>query len=103
MIQKLKNVKPIVRELLEKYPDLRDNDSKLVATLYYKNYGGREAFEKKTAMEFLIDFSKGLLPLPDHITRVRRKLQEQFPELRGSKYEERHKIEFETRKEIINL
>lgn len=103
MINKMKNIKPIVKDLLERYPEFRDNDCKLVAGFYYKNYGGKESFERKTAMEFLIDFSKGNFPFPDHITRVRRKLQEQFPELRGSKYEERHKTEFETRKEIINL
>jgi hypothetical protein len=74
-----------------------------VSAFYYSKYGGREAFESISAMQFLKDFAEGRFPLPDYITRVRRKLQEQEPMLRGDMYSKRHKMKADTTKSIHNL
>lgn len=103
IVKKMKGIKNDVRELLIKYPDYRDSDSRLVAAYYYKKYGGRETFDNLTAMEFLKHFAEGRFPLPDYITRVRRKLQEQEPSLRGDTWRERHHLEEETRVNISDL
>lgn len=42
-----------------------------------------------SAHDFLTMFSKGELPSFESCTRVRRKLQEKHPELRGTNYKER--------------
>lgn len=99
----MKSIKEDVRELLMTYPQYRDDDSKLISAFYYLKYGGKEAFESATAFEFLKDFANGRFPFPDSITRVRRKLQEQEPLLRGEKYKERHHLEDDVRKNIHEL
>ena len=103
IVKQMRKIKDDVRELLVKYPEYRDDDSRLVSAFYYTKYGGREAFEGITAFQFLRDFAEKRFPLPDNITRVRRKLQEQEPSLRGDKWAERHKLESETRDDIIHL
>lgn len=101
-VQSMKKHKDKVRELLVEYPEYRDDDLRLIASFYFANYG-RNNLQNLTAMEFLMNFSKGVYLPPDQITRIRRKLQEQEPELRGKKYYERHKSELETRDQIIEL
>jgi hypothetical protein len=103
IVKKMRGIKNDVRELLVKYPEYRDNDLRLIAGFYYLKYGGREKFSSLSAFAFLKDFSEGKFPLPDYITRVRRKLQEDEAELRGEKWIERHKLEQETRIDIIEL
>lgn len=103
IVAKMKGIKNDVRELLIQYPEYRDSDSRLVAAFYYKKYGGRQTFDNLTAMEFLKHFAEGKFPLPDYITRVRRKLQEQCPELRGKAWADRHQLEDDTRQEINEL
>ena len=103
IVQKMRTIKDDVRELLIKYPEYRDSDSKLISAFYYFKYGGKDVFENITAFQFLKHFSEGRFPLPDNITRVRRKLQEQEPELRGKVWADRHQLEDDTRKEIHEL
>lgn len=43
-----------------------------------------------TVEEWLRLLRLGKVPSQDTVTRLRRMLQEQFPDLRGTKYEERH-------------
>lgn len=99
----MKSIKDDVREIMQLSEDYKNNDNKLIAMYYYKKYGGKDVFESKSAMDFLKGFAKGQFPLPDSITRVRRKLQEQEPSLRGSAYKERHKNETEVRNNIHKL
>lgn len=99
----MKNCKEKVRELLKEFPEYRDDDLRLIAAFYYSNYGKQMTFENMSAMEFLMNFSKGVYLAPDQITRVRRRLQEQDQELRGKKYTERHKLESEIRETIKEL
>jgi hypothetical protein len=103
IVKKMKSIKNDVRELLVKYPHYKDNDAKLISAFYYFKYGGKNVFEKKTAMEFLTDFAHGKFPFPDTITRVRRKLQESEPELRGENYKKRHQHDDDVKKSIHKL
>jgi hypothetical protein len=103
IVEKMKSIKNDVRELLIKYPHYKDNDSKLISAFYYFKYGGKNVFENKTAMEFLTDFANGKFPFPDTITRVRRKLQESEPELRGENYKKRHQHDADVKKTIHKL
>jgi hypothetical protein len=102
-VQSMKKHKDKVKELLEEYEDYRDDDLRLISAFYFQNYGKHSTFQNITGMDFLMNFSKGVYLPPDQITRIRRKLQEQNPHLRGKKYYERHKSEQETREQIIEL
>lgn len=100
MIQQMKNIKDKVKHILEKYPDLRDNDMGLMAVIWevesaYKYLG--------YTCDFLDEFMKSSFTSPESITRVRRKLQEQYPHLRGKKWNKRHKQAKEVQLEIKNL
>lgn len=103
IVKQMRKIKDDVRELLVKYPEYRDDDSRLVSAFYYTKYGGREAFEGISAFQFLKDFAEKRFPLPDNITRVRRKLQEQEPMLRGEMYSKRHALKEGTTKTIHKL
>lgn len=102
-INKLKDVKTRVQELLENNPNTRDSDNLLVATFYFYEMGGKESLMNTTAFSFLKKMSAGDLTSFESISRARRKIQEQVPSLRGSNYVERQRSADETRLEIKNL
>ena len=86
MINKILKIQDQVQMLLEKYPKCRDNDNRLFMVLILiidkdlKNESV-EVFTKK--------FINGVYPAMESVTRVRRKVQNQFPHLRGESYVER--------------
>lgn len=77
-----------VENLLRKTYRLRDNDNKLVATIWWNELKER-GIDPKKHKEILIMFAEGQLSMPDSITRVRRRLQETNPSLRGDTYGKR--------------
>ena len=82
--------KDIVTKLLNEYPELRDNDSRLVANVWLHELQGLELNHNKiSAGKFLHLYATGQLTASDSITRLRRKLQEENIELRGEKYNKR--------------
>lgn len=89
MIQEITNIKNRVTLLLKKYEHLRDDDNKLIASIYYNMAKMRIKDNQYSAIEFLGDFSKGIYPSPESIRRCRQKIQEQDPSLRGASYNER--------------
>jgi hypothetical protein len=89
IFEKYKNIRPRVEALLMQNPRLRDNDSALVANYLYHELGGTEGMNGKSAKDLLTMIANNELTSADAITRVRRKLQEECPELRGEKYAER--------------
>ena len=103
IVDKMKKIKQDIKNLLIQDKRYRDDDALLVCRFYYNKCGGEEAFKTMSAINLLNLLAKKSLPFPDSITRVRRKLQEQEPELRGEKWEERHSLEEETSKDIHNL
>lgn len=102
MIEKLKNAKKRITELLTLKPELRDSDERLIANLWYSQMG-KERVNGMDAKEVLRLFSEGQLVSPETIRRCRQKIQEQNPELRGKSYKARQKKGVETKQEIHNL
>jgi hypothetical protein len=103
IVNKMKSIKQDIKNLLIQDKRYRDDDALLLCRYYYNRCGGEDAFITMSAINLLNLLANKSLPFPDSITRVRRKLQEQEPELRGDKWEERHALEEETSKEIHNL
>lgn len=87
----LKN-KDVVFKLLTENPHLRDDDNKLIATVWYKSLTKNGVDAKQiTGFDLLRRFSLGKLPNTKSILRVRRKLQAENPNLQGEKYQVRQK------------
>lgn len=99
----MNQIKSSVKKLLTTRPELRDDDNRLIANIYLEEAGGIVALQKMTALEFLGQFSKGTFSNTESIRRVRQKLQEDYPELRGNKYENRKKLGDDVSTEIKNL
>ena len=90
-----KEIKQNVRRLLERYPETRDCDLKLVA-MYWSEIDGYMELE-------LSNIYNGDVTHFESIRRSRQRLQEEFEELRGYKYKVRKKkLEPEVRELIKN-
>ena len=81
-------IKSIIENLLKKFPELRDNDNRLIANVWSKQI---EDIHSMSAHNFLKLFATNKVSTPETITRVRRKLQEDYIHYRGKKYKTRHK------------
>ena len=89
-----------VEKLLTISPPLRDNDERLMANIWAK-YIGEHELNDMDAKDLLSSLAKGLLPSYESISRCRRKLQEECPNLRGEKWHERHKRADNIKMEIV--
>lgn len=94
--------KDMVKNLLSLHPHLRDDDSKLIATIWYFEAGGKKSAEI-TAYDFLEAFAVGKYAHPETIRRIRQKIQEETPELRGKSYKDRQVKSKEIRKNIKKI
>ena len=83
----MKNMLDKVINLLTKHPSLRDSDERLTANIWYNNTKNVNEID---AITLLSRFAEGKLPSYESISRCRRKIQEEKPELRGKKWEKRH-------------
>ena len=94
----------LIIKLMKLHPVLRDDDNKLLAKLWESEFDILAwDIEDFTATNFLNmladdDFSK-----PEAVTRCRRKLQEKHPELRGTKYIERHRHQADVINQLNNF
>ena len=80
--------KEVVRELLTVKPHLRDNDNMLIAAYWWRELKRKEIDPNKmNGLEFMQMFANNKLTNIKTIERMRRKLQEERPELRGKAYE----------------
>tara|TARA_Y100001951_G_scaffold79740_1_gene67616 strand:- start:345 stop:665 length:321 start_codon:yes stop_codon:yes gene_type:complete len=102
MKQKMLNILPSVKRLLTKIPRLRDSDERLMATMWFKHIG-EDKVKDLTAINLLQKLSDGQLPSYESISRCRRKIQEEIPELRGEKWKERHDAEEAVKAEIKQM
>lgn len=96
-MEHLFKVKDTVEKFISRFPELRDDDDRLIANVWnrqLKSLGYTEA-------DCLRAVAKGLLVTPESIVRSRRKLQEKHPELRGLKWEQRQKRGNKIKKEIV--
>jgi hypothetical protein len=76
-----------IQRLLNKYKHLRDSDNKLIATYWFNEIKekGQNIYEM-SAFDFLKLYSDSKLTNAETIRRMRAKLQEEKPELRGDVY-----------------
>ena len=79
--------KEVVREFLTIKPHLRDNDNLLIAAYWWRELKRKEIDPNKmNGLEFMQMFTNNKLTKIKTIERMRRKLQEECPELRGKIY-----------------
>lgn len=96
-IKEMKGLKPVIIELLKSDSNLRDSDNKLISAVWRKEIHGANHYSAKS---FLIKYANNEFSSPVTISRVRRKVQEDYPELRGDSYEARHKEKKDVTKNI---
>jgi len=83
----MKNMLDKVVNLLTDHPSLRDSDERLAANIWYNNIKNVDEID---AITLLSRFAEGKLPSYESISRCRRKIQEEKPDLRGKKWAKRH-------------
>ena len=84
---KIMNTKDIVKELLTIKPHLRDSDNKLISSYWWRELKRKDIDPSKiNGLEFMKMFANSKLTNIKTIERMRRKLQEECPELRGKLY-----------------
>ena len=82
--------KDIVKTLLIQKPHLRDSDPKLIATYWFNELKKKHIDPAEiNGLEFMKMFADSKLTNIKTIERMRRKLQEEHPELRGKLYKVR--------------
>ena len=81
----IKDKQLVVKLILEKDPLTRDSDRHLLY-LYWSNELISKGYSTGT---FLNNLLSGKVSCPETITRARRKVQAENPELRGKRYKER--------------
>ena len=102
MSQKLKQARDQVQELLEKHPSLRDDHSRLVVNVWYKElktFGVDITSEVKEVLNLITRN----LTSSETITRTSRLLQETVPELQGREWKKRQAHTKKVKKEIREL
>ena len=88
----LSNMIEMVKYVLEKNHEARDNDILLQKVIHYNEYkkkGMEYNLSQRTWLEHLDDISEKIISKPETIRRARRKCQEIHPTTRGKKYETR--------------
>jgi hypothetical protein len=100
---RISEIKDKVTALLKEKEEYRDNDEKLIARYWADQIRGAGTNLKSiTAHELLVKLGEGGLRSSEDIIRTRRLLQSKLPELRGKKWEQRHKDDKQTRREITS-
>ena len=97
----IKRLKEKVESILVEYPVTKDDDHKLVSMVWIKELGGRGEVRAMSAWDFLAKFNNHKISHVISIVRCRQKLQQLYPELRGSEYEKRQASAGEVKEEII--
>jgi hypothetical protein len=101
IFNQMKTAKEKVMWLLRNHPSLRDSDSKLLATFWHNEMN--KMTSSVNGLEVLGKIAKGELTKPESIRRVRQKIQEENPELRGEVWLEKKLISEQIRLQIKDL
>jgi hypothetical protein len=96
----LTTIKEEVIALLKADARLRDSDNKLWCRIVANHLGGIAFAKSYSAYELLVMVSEGKLPSFESVSRRRRDLQNEYPELRGEKYAERQEFQDNIRQEL---
>lgn len=99
-IDQVLEIKKTVKKLLVERPSLRDNDQRLIISVWEQQ---QPKVKNLTFYSLLYALDKKYLAKPESIRRSRQKLQEVHPELRGEFYGERHKAGKFTRENAEQL
>lgn len=83
----LKEVACKVYSILTEFPECRDDDKKLLVAIWSKET------EAITVEGFFSELLSGHISHFESIRRMRQKLQEKHPSLRGEKWDVRHNME----------
>jgi len=83
---KIKKNEDRITNLLMKNKELRDDDMRLLANVWYQELNEQGFNTLKNAQEFLKYMSQGKLSNPSSVRRCRAKIQELQPNLRGESY-----------------
>lgn len=87
LIPDIQNMKQAVIKLLTEFPHLRDNDNRLIASLWKLEIKGMGIDPQEgTRNDTLRLIAEGKLSSSETIRRARQKVQEEIPELRGTSY-----------------
>jgi hypothetical protein len=78
-----------VKQILTVLPEARDDDRLLIDSFW--RYEKPLLFSFQSGDAVMRAFVNGELSMPDDITRARRKVQEQYPELRGTKWRQKQR------------
>ena len=101
-LREMQTIKDKVRKILTKYQKARDNDNLLIVHMWTNKNNSLKSINAPFR-DFAEEFIQGKYPSSESIRRVRQKLQELEPNLRGLKYAERHKEEGIIRTNIRDL
>ena len=98
-VAQMRGVRKIVYNLLKEHQKYRDSDRVLVARIWADQMGGKEALTKISAFDLMCEYVNKDSKLFNvaSIIRVRRKLQEDNPELIGESFERRKNEERDVR------
>ena len=100
MSDQLNNMIDMVKYVLEKNYEARDNDILLQKVIHYNEYkrkGMEYNLKQRSWLDHLDDITAGTISRPETIRRARRKCQELHPTTRGKKYESRKAKQSEVR------
>jgi hypothetical protein len=101
LIREMSLVKDRVKALLVKHPHLRDSDNKLIANIWMSDLVKQNLNPNIiTAYDFLFYYSNNQFTNTETIRRVRQKIQEENPDLRGTVNEARQEQGKQVRREI---
>jgi hypothetical protein len=103
LFSEMVQVKDRVRLLLGAHPHLRDNDYKLYSTFIAYQIGGVDKLKEMSGYALLTDIANGKYVHFESVRRIRARIQEQDPELRGENYYKRKKGGEITAKNISEL
>ena len=101
LIRGMSLVKDRVKALLVSYPHLRDNDNKLIATIWKQDLRNMGINLDIATYNFLQLYALCELSNAETIRRVRQKIQEENPDLRGTVNEARQKEGEAVKNEIV--
>ncbi|MEO1944132.1 MAG: hypothetical protein ABGY11_07505 [Candidatus Thioglobus sp.] len=87
----IKRKTELVAHLLGEYPHLRDDDYKLIATIWKMEVEQHSDIRTMKAIELLTLMADGKLSNPESIRRSRAKIQQEVESLRGKNYIKRHR------------
>ena len=99
----LNNMIDMVKYVLEKNYEARDNDVLLQKVIHYNEYrkkGMEYNLQQRSWIEHLDDITKGTISRPETIRRARRKCQQLHPTTRGKKYESRKARQSEVKQSL---